>query len=167
MFTIECPYCHNHVHPRLWHYSPWYGFITYMKAQHLCNVCGAVMYETGGGLRWGRAFFCALCIAPLTYVILSLAGYGAIGQGILTLAFAIPQLVLLYLLYRLIRRFLNKFKRSSSTPQYCETTPVQTPQFDSNSLSGIEAIEKLVAFKDRGLLTPEEFEKEKKRILGK
>lgn len=25
----------------------------YARFQHLCPFCGAVMYETGGGVRWG------------------------------------------------------------------------------------------------------------------
>jgi hypothetical protein len=25
-----------------------------MRTQHLCPFCGVVMYESGGGIRWGR-----------------------------------------------------------------------------------------------------------------
>lgn len=42
--------------PRLWHYGG--GALTYTKVQHLCAFCGVVMYETGGGVRWG-------CLMPL------------------------------------------------------------------------------------------------------
>lgn len=39
----------------------------YTKVQHLCAFCGVVMYETGGGVKWG-------CLLPLILIPL-LAGW--------------------------------------------------------------------------------------------
>lgn len=162
MSTVKCPSCQNHVQPRLWNYSPWYGFFTYMKTQHLCNLCGAVMYETGGGIRIGMLIFCAICIAPFAYVILSLGGRGTSFSGFFPIALALLQL---YLLYRLFCWISKKLKRSDSAPPYLVAGPEQSQQSSGNPVSRIDAIEKLVAFKERGLLTQEEFEQEKKKIL--
>ncbi|RJG02642.1 SHOCT domain-containing protein [Noviherbaspirillum sedimenti] len=120
------------------------------------------MYETGGGIRIGMAIFCAICIAPFAYVILSLGGHGTVFSGLFKLALALLQL---YFLYRLICWISSKLKRSDPAPQYTEANPEQSPQSPGNPVSRIEAIEKLVAFKERGLLTQEEFEKEKRKIL--
>jgi len=57
--NIECPQCGRRVVPRLWHYGG--GALTYTKVQHLCAFCGVVMYETGGGVKWG-------CLLPLILI---------------------------------------------------------------------------------------------------
>lgn len=56
---VRCPGCGRSVVPRLWHYGG--GALTYVKRQHLCPFCGAVMYESGGGFRWG-------CLLPLILI---------------------------------------------------------------------------------------------------
>jgi hypothetical protein len=56
MDTLECNACHKQVVPRLWHYQPLlnrvfsnqYLNFTHLKTQHICPLCGAVMYLTGG-----------------------------------------------------------------------------------------------------------------------
>jgi ribosomal protein S27AE len=65
---IICPGCGRGVVPRLWHYGG--TSFTYARVQHLCPFCGLVMYETGGGIRWG-------CLAPvlLLVVVLAVLGY--------------------------------------------------------------------------------------------
>ncbi len=51
MDSIRCSGCSRDVVPRLWHYSPLFGgYIRYMITQHICPLCGVVMYETGGQL---------------------------------------------------------------------------------------------------------------------
>lgn len=62
---ISCPRCGRRVVPRLWHYGG--GALLYMRTQHLCPFCGVVMYESGGGIRWG-------CVMPVL-AFLVLAGW--------------------------------------------------------------------------------------------
>jgi hypothetical protein len=64
---ITCSGCGRQVVPRLWHYGG--GTFAYMRTQHLCPFCGAVMYETGGGVKWG-------CLAPVLLLIFVLAVLG-------------------------------------------------------------------------------------------
>jgi hypothetical protein len=40
-----------------------------MCTQHLCPFCGLVMYETGGGVKWG-------CLAPVLLLIFVLTVLG-------------------------------------------------------------------------------------------
>jgi hypothetical protein len=49
--TVECQSCHRSGVPRLWHFSPFLGELRYMRTQHICPLCGSVMYESGGGIR--------------------------------------------------------------------------------------------------------------------
>jgi ribosomal protein S27E len=49
--TIECPSCQRAVIPRLWFTGG--DYMSYMKTQHICPLCGIVMYETGGGYKRG------------------------------------------------------------------------------------------------------------------
>ena len=46
------------------------------------------------------------------------------------------------------------------------TNVVETKQ-DLNSINGLEQLEKLAELKDKGIITQEEFEETKKRILSK
>jgi hypothetical protein len=55
--------------PRLWHYGG--TSVSYTRVQHLCPFCGAVMYETSGGVRWG-------CMAPLLLLLFVLTVLGFI-----------------------------------------------------------------------------------------
>jgi len=41
-----------------------------MRTQHLCPFCGVVMYETGGGIKWGS-------VVPLL-IFFILVGWGFI-----------------------------------------------------------------------------------------
>lgn len=62
---IACASCGRRIVPRLWHYGG--GRLSYMKTQHLCPFCGVVMYESGGGVRWG-------CVTP-ALALLVLVGW--------------------------------------------------------------------------------------------
>lgn len=53
--------------PRLWHCGG--GRLTYARLQHLCPFCGAVMYETGGGVRWGCLITLLFFASP--FIVLS------------------------------------------------------------------------------------------------
>lgn len=60
---IACTTCGRRIVPRLWHYGG--GRLSYMRTQHLCPFCGTVIYESGGGVRWG-------CVAPaLAFLVLA------------------------------------------------------------------------------------------------
>jgi hypothetical protein len=65
---IECPKCGRKVEPRLWHVRK---ALAYPVVQHLCSFCGAVMYETGGGTRWGCVIaLLAAIIIPIALIVL-------------------------------------------------------------------------------------------------
>lgn len=46
---ISCKSCGANVVPRLWSYGG--GLLSYSTTQHICSICGAVMYETGGEMK--------------------------------------------------------------------------------------------------------------------
>ena len=56
MDAITCNSCNRKVVPRLWHYRLWtdrllanrFFNVEYMKTQHICPLCGVIMFETGG-----------------------------------------------------------------------------------------------------------------------
>lgn len=47
---IECPRCGRAIVPRLNFYdgTP----VIFNRVQHICPFCGAVLFESGGGIRW-------------------------------------------------------------------------------------------------------------------
>lgn len=155
MSRVQCPYCHRHVHPRLWHYTPWYGEFAHMKTQHICNLCGKVMYETGGGLRIIKTTIVGMIFMPILLMVvsslLSTIGYGKVFRALFGL---LIWPLLFYLLYRLMRVIGSK---------RAQTTPASDMQPHSGPAA--VALEKLAVFKERGLLTQEEFEQEKRKIL--
>lgn len=63
---IACAGCGRRIVPRLWHYGG--GRLTYVRTQHMCPFCGAVLYETGGGLR--RGCLVGLAVFALLFVTL-------------------------------------------------------------------------------------------------
>jgi ribosomal protein S27E len=65
---IACTGCGRRIVPRLWHYGG--GRLTHMRTQHMCPFCGAVLYETGGGLR--RGCLVGLAVFALLFVILTI-----------------------------------------------------------------------------------------------
>lgn len=53
MDTVTCKHCSRNVVPRLWHeYSNYCDRAT----QHICPLCGEIMYITGGKLHFGSKF---------------------------------------------------------------------------------------------------------------
>ncbi|WP_139309808.1 hypothetical protein [Teredinibacter haidensis] len=48
---IDCNSCGKKCTPRLWHLKG--GFFRRKRIQHLCPYCGAVMYQSGGGIGLG------------------------------------------------------------------------------------------------------------------
>lgn len=63
--TVQCPDCHSHVHPRLWHYKSALPF-RYLKTQHLCPICGVCMYESGGQFHWAGHLWLFIVLLPVT-----------------------------------------------------------------------------------------------------
>jgi ribosomal protein S27E len=59
---IPCRGCGRNIVPRLWHYGG--GRLSYATTQHLCPFCGVVLYETGGGVRWGCVIILLLFTLP-------------------------------------------------------------------------------------------------------
>jgi ribosomal protein S27E len=59
---IVCTRCGRRIVPRLWHYGG--GRLTHTTTQHLCPFCGVVLYETGGGVRWGCVLILFLLAWP-------------------------------------------------------------------------------------------------------
>lgn len=62
---ITCPSCQRDCVPRLWHYRPALSDLRYMKTQHICPFCGAVMFETGGQLSPKGFFAVYLFLIPI------------------------------------------------------------------------------------------------------
>ena len=50
MDTVVCPHCSRNVVPRLWHEHSNHRD---RATQHICPLCGLVMYVTGGKLSLG------------------------------------------------------------------------------------------------------------------
>ena len=48
---VKCPKCSSEVIPRLWSYRD--GIASHRLTEHICTICGAVMYETGGETKEG------------------------------------------------------------------------------------------------------------------
>lgn len=61
MDTLQCPHCQSKGLPHLVHYQPWPSALRYKKTQHMCRICGEVMYETGG--RWSFGIYIILLLA--------------------------------------------------------------------------------------------------------
>jgi hypothetical protein len=103
--TVHCK-CGANVIPRLWHR---YGNVfSYTLTEHICPICGVVMYETGGGIR--RLFVIAASIA---FFMLGI-GYLSMGKSLTFLISITAALSILFLSYptfygRLIRRIIGVF----------------------------------------------------------
>ena len=65
--TIECPRCGRSIVPRLDVYgmSP----ITFGRVRHVCPLCGAVAFESGGGVRWGVLITLVLMAAACCLIV--------------------------------------------------------------------------------------------------
>jgi hypothetical protein len=105
--TIECQYCHKNGTPHLWHYQPFPTGMRYLKAQHICRLCGGVMYETGGGISpvgWICAIFCATVLSFIVTIAMP-------GSVMLNAAVSLGKTALsLYIGYRLVKFIIGKFK---------------------------------------------------------
>jgi ribosomal protein S27AE len=69
---ITCTRCGRRIVPRLWHYGG--GWLFHTTTQHLCPFCGVVLYETGGGVRWG----CLLLLLALAWPFILSFIYAAV-----------------------------------------------------------------------------------------
>jgi hypothetical protein len=64
---LDCKKCSKKMVPRLWHYGG--SSFSYMKTQHICPYCGAVQYESGGGLNRRAKVTLALLVAWLVLIL--------------------------------------------------------------------------------------------------
>lgn len=109
MDTVKCGSCSGNVVPRLWHYGG--GIASYMKTQHMCPLCGVVMYETGGGIRtWPKLIFFLFVMAYAKYHIdNSTSGLTKDILGVLWALFWI-YIILARPIYSFVKGFINGMK---------------------------------------------------------
>lgn len=104
MHYLECPHCQAKGIPNLWHYSPFLGQLRYARTQHICRICGGVMYETGGSITLFGWFVILFFIAFAGLLSLGLSfpdkNYGVIFAGFCWNAFCA---LALYRGYRFIK----------------------------------------------------------------
>lgn len=65
---LRCPECSRSVVPRLL-FKGGRNPIAFRKAEHLCPYCGAVMYETGGGVNWWAVLVLLIVFAACALVL--------------------------------------------------------------------------------------------------
>jgi ribosomal protein S27E len=73
--NVKCEKCESTVIPRLWHTND--SICTYSFTQHICPICGTVMYETGGEIK---TQYKALALA-----VIAIFAIGALQEGKVTL----------------------------------------------------------------------------------
>lgn len=67
---VECPGCRRAVVPRLLFVNE-RNVVAYRKTQHICPYCGAIMYQTGGGVNWANLVVILLAVAAFALIILA------------------------------------------------------------------------------------------------
>jgi ribosomal protein S27E len=71
---VRCPECSRAVVPRLL-FKGERNPIAYRKAEHICPYCGAIMYETGGGMNWWAVLILLIvfgaCVLALVMTFMS------------------------------------------------------------------------------------------------
>lgn len=110
MDKVECPGCHRHCVPRLWHYSPFLGgSLRYMKTQHLCPFCGTVMYESGGEINPICWTFAAIFAVIGVWIGSELLFQDAHDKGIIVRSLDLTvKVAFLYGAYRVVRKVFRK-----------------------------------------------------------
>ncbi|PWQ93116.1 hypothetical protein [Leucothrix arctica] len=77
MDKVKCKSCQSNVIPRLWVMNG--GWFHYRRNQHLCVICGVVMYESGGEVAFERIWLVSgvvgLVIFGIGGAILVVAAY--------------------------------------------------------------------------------------------
>jgi hypothetical protein len=66
---VECPACRRSVVPRLLFRNE-RNLVVYRKAEHVCPYCGAVMYESGGGVNWKAVALLLIVFAACALAII-------------------------------------------------------------------------------------------------
>jgi len=110
--TVTCG-CGAKVIPRLWHV---YGNLFFNTlTQHICPICGVVMYETGGGFRVYVPILSAL--AFLMFGLGDCAG-GRWSMGLLSIGIAIAVVLFSFPVFsgRLVRRTMFSLRRREKPP---------------------------------------------------
>lgn len=73
--TIKCPSCGRAIVPRLNVYDA--TPINFGRVEHRCSLCGAVIFETGGEVRWRMVIFLLVTVGGCALVVV----LGAILSG--------------------------------------------------------------------------------------
>jgi len=106
MDTIQCQHCQANGIPRLWHYRPILGGYRYMKTQHICHICGSVMYETGGEISpWGT--FMLFVVVGVSLGIIDIVNKGAWWLKILDPVVSLS--LIGFIGYKILRRIVRMF----------------------------------------------------------
>ncbi len=111
--TVTCA-CGAKVIPRLWHV---YGnLFSNTLTQHICPICGMVMYETGGGFR----AYVPICSA-LAFLMFGL-GYCAGGRwlmGLLSIGLAMVVVLFSFPEFsgRAVRQSLSSLRGKENPPK--------------------------------------------------
>jgi len=192
---VQCPHCQSQGIPRLWLYSPAFGQFRYAKTQHICAVCGKTMYVTGGEVRKGITLFALLCCTPFIYMILALQLGTNFAGNVAMLTFLAIKFAIWFLIAKWLYKVVKKIpvpKRGSShsktdpesvsvsnpplfgglpqqsTSLYNVTLKSKEPAISTNLSDNsalIESLEKLDELRQRGVLTDEEFQVGKNKLL--
>ena len=68
MDTVVCKHCSRNVVPRLWHE---HSDLQHRITQHLCPLCGKIMYVTGGEPTFGAWMIFAIIACGLIYGLIT------------------------------------------------------------------------------------------------
>lgn len=82
MDTIDCIHCHKNVVPRLWHYQPFLNRVfnrhffdfQHLKTQHICPLCGGIMFKTGGQLTLATKVLMGMMVCGFLFMSLVTIG---------------------------------------------------------------------------------------------
>jgi len=65
--TIECPRCGRSIVPRLNAYGS--TALTFARVQAICPLCGEVVFESQGGVRWQTVIFLLVTVGGCALVV--------------------------------------------------------------------------------------------------
>ena len=115
----------------------------------------------------------AFFLSPMVIVMISVVvndwpdGYAGIGPSFLGvwLIFAIIGTIIFFIISLVIRAVQGPKNHSTSNPPNYQT-PYQQPLPPSNKADAFKNLEQLAQLKDKGIISKEEFQVEKDRILN-
>ena len=107
MDKIQCPHCKANGIPHLWHYQPSMALFRFAKTQHICRLCGQVMYETGGQMNV-LGYLALFMGSGVVLQILNLGWRNEWWWQILSNV--LSGLLLAFFGYKIVRYFINVFR---------------------------------------------------------